>query len=215
MSSLTNTSKMKPARVARRRLALSGIIGGLAALVALGFLGSFIFQAGVLAPKAPQDIVSDDVIAKPEQVTSENTSYAGRDSNNQPFEIRAAEGEQDKAAENLINMKTVTGDFKRPSGTTLDIASKQGVFDRKLNELQLTGDVTFNEGQRFKARMDKASVNMTDQTLKSQSPVKVDMQGTKIEADSLTVTQNGTRIQFKGGVKARFNTGPKATGDQQ
>jgi hypothetical protein len=61
--------------------------------------------------------------------------------------------------------------------------------------------------------MEKAAINTEDQSLVSQSPVKVDMQGTLIEAQSLTVTQNGTRILFKGGVKARFVTKTKTNGD--
>jgi hypothetical protein len=38
------------------------------------------------------------------------------------------------------------------------------------------------------------------------------MQGSMIEADSLTVSGNGTHILFKGGVKARFKTTTR-TGD--
>jgi LPS export ABC transporter protein LptC len=203
----------KPGTSARPRLA--SVVGMLALGGAAALLGTFIWQAGVLAPPAPQDVKSEDTIAKPDQITSSNASIAGRDKNNRPFEINATSGEQDKVIENLVHMQRVTGVFERPNGAKLDVRSDTGQFDRKGNDLQLTGNVVFSEGSRFTARMEKAAINTLDQSLSSQSAVKVDMQGTMIEADSLTVTGEGTRILFKGGVKARFADPKRKTGDVQ
>jgi lipopolysaccharide export system protein LptC len=93
------------------------------------------------------------------------------------------------------------------------VTSQGGLYDRKTKALELSGNVVFSEGARFRAVMDKAAINTENQSLTSKSPVKVDMQGTMIEADSLNVTDNGTRILFKGRVKARFESKKKATGD--
>ncbi len=219
MSSLTHKAQLKPRsapRVAQRALNRSTFavwLGAAALLGAIALMTLFVWQAGVLAPPAAQDVKTDDVVAKPEQITSENASIAGRDKNDRPFEIRAKSGEQDKTISSLVHMNSVTGAFERPSGAKLDIESSTGQFDRKSKALELSGNVVFSEGTRFKATMDKAAINTDDQSLASKSPVKVDMQGTMIEADSLTVTENGTRILFKGGVKARFVTQNKTTGD--
>jgi lipopolysaccharide export system protein LptC len=177
-------------------------------------MGTFIWQAGVLAPPSPQDVKTDDAVAKPEQITATNASISGIDKNNRPYTITAASGEQDKVIETLVLMNTVTGAFERPSGAKLDVASETGQYDRKSKALELAGDVVFSEGTRFKATMAKAAINTEDQSLVSKSPVKVDMQGTMIEAASLTVTENGTRILFKGGVKAKFTTS-NSSGDGQ
>jgi lipopolysaccharide export system protein LptC len=195
--------------------AASRLVGLLAVACGLGLLGMFVWQAGVLAPSAPQDVASSDVIEKTDQITSENAAIAGRDKNNRPYEIRARSGEQDKAVTSLVHMNDVASVFERPSGAKLDVKSNTGLFDRKTKALALSGNVVFSEGNRFRALMEKAEVNTEDQSLTSQSPVKVDMQGTMIEADSLTVTENGSRIIFKGGVRARFITGQKTTGDGQ
>jgi lipopolysaccharide export system protein LptC len=187
---------------------------GIAALIgAAGVMALFIWQAGVLAPPAPQDVKSEDVVEKPEQITSQNARISGRDKNDRPFEIRAKSGEQDKNIDNLVHMNDVTSVFERPSGEKLDVTSQGGLYDRKTKALELSGNVVFSEGARFKAVMDKAAINTENQSLTSKSPVKVDMQGTMIEADSLNVTDNGTRILFKGRVKARFVSKTKTTGD--
>jgi lipopolysaccharide export system protein LptC len=212
MSSRTEPNQQRSVR-AQRRSSLSGLVGAAALLGATGLFGTFIWQAGVLAPPAPQDVKTDDVVAKPDQITASNASISGRDKNDRPYTINAVSGEQDKTIESLVLMNSVTGAFERPSGAKLDIASRAGQYDHKSKALDLVGDVVFTEGTRFKATMDKASINTNDQSLVSQSPVKVDMQGAMIEAASLTVTENGTRILFKGGVKAKFITRNKTTGE--
>jgi lipopolysaccharide export system protein LptC len=191
----------------------AGVFGIAALAGAIGLLGLFVWQAGVLAPPAPQEIKTDDVVEKPEQITSQNASISGRDKSNRPFQINALSGEQDNTVDSLVHMTTVTSVFERSNGQRLDVTSEQGKFDRKTKALELSGHVVFSEGVRFKAEMAKAEINTEDQSLASKSPVKVDMQGTLIEADSLTVTDSGTRILFKGGVKAKFKKKTNTTGD--
>jgi lipopolysaccharide export system protein LptC len=88
----------------------------------------------------------------------------------------------------------------------VDVTSDKGVYNRDSKALELSGNVVFVEANRFRAVMEKAQINTRDQTMISQSPVKVDMQGSLIEADTLTVTEGGARILFKGGVKAKLKT---------
>jgi LPS export ABC transporter protein LptC len=211
MSSPTELSRT--ARRAKSRSSLSGSFGLVALLGAFGLMGVFVWQAGVLAPPLPQDVKTNDTVAMPEQITSQNASIAGTDKNNLPFEIHAKSGEQDKALEHIVHMQTVTSVFQRPTGSKLDVSSDTGRYDRKSKGLELDGNVVFSEGTRFRAVMQKAAIDTENQSLASQSPVKVDMQGTLIEAESLTVTAGGTRLLFRGGVKAHFDMKKKNTGD--
>lgn len=216
MSSPIENRSQQSARAANRAngwASTSRIIGLLAAVAGIALLGVFVIQAGILAPRAPQDVAPDVAIANPEQITGENSRITGLDKNKRPFEIRAKTGQQDKTVETLVHLQTVTGAFERPSGSKLDVTAAAARYDTKSKDLALDGNVVFSEGERFKALMDKAKVNMDDQSLQSLSPVTVDMQGAHILADSLSVTDQGNRILFKGGVKARFVTKPQATGD--
>jgi lipopolysaccharide export system protein LptC len=210
MSSRTEQS-VHDARAKRAvvRSSFIQLIGVAAGLGVVGLVGFFVWQTSVLAPPSPQDVKTQDVVAKPDQITAQNAGISGRDKNNRPFQIKAKSGEQDKLTESLVHMQQVEGAFERPSGGKLDITSASGKFDTKTRQLELNGHVVFQENQRFKATMDKAFVDTNDQSLTSGAPVKVDMQGTLIEANSLTVTQNGSRILFKGGVKARFESKSK------
>jgi lipopolysaccharide export system protein LptC len=207
MSSRTETRK----KAAKASGGLGRMLSLLGVVFTLGFFGLFIWQAGVISPPSPQDVRSTDTVQKPDQTTSQNAGIAGLDSNNRPYEIRAKTGEQDKDTKSIIYMDGVASVFERSTGAKMDVTSDKGVYNRDSKALELTGNVVFVEGNRMKALMEKAHINTKDQTLVSQSPVKVDMQGTLIEAETLTVTQGGARILFKGGVKAKLKT--NKTGD--
>ena len=194
-------------RANQRALALR--VAGVAAVgIAILLSGLFILQTSVLSPPAPKDIKPELEVSNPEQITGKNSLIKGLDRNQRPYEIRALTGQQDKLIATLVHLQTVAGAFQRPSGAMLDVTATSANYDTKSKDLELDGNVQFSEGKRFTALMDKAAVNMDNQTLTSRSPVQVDMQGTKISAQSLTISDNGNRILFRGGVKAHFVTKP-------
>ena len=197
------------ARKANDRARLQRLLGLAAIAVALVLAGVFVVQTSVLAPPSPDEVKADIKIAYPEQVSGVNSRINGLDRNQRPYEIRAKSGVQDKTIETLVHLQNVEGDFERSNGSKLDVVATGARFDTKSRDLLLEGSVVFSEGQRFIAKMAKASVNMNNQELASQSPVEVKLQGTVIKADSLQVLDNGNRILFRGGVKARFVTKPK------
>jgi hypothetical protein len=197
------------ARKANSRAQMQKWLGIAAIGLALLLAGVFVVQTSVLAPPSPEEVKADIQIAHPEQVSGVNSRINGLDRNQRPYEIRAKSGIQDKTIETLVHLQNVEGDFERSNGSKLDVVATGAQFDTKTRDLLLEGKVVFSEGQRFVARMSKASVNMENQVLASQSPVEVNLQGAVIKADSLQVLDNGNRILFRGGVKARFVTKSK------
>jgi LPS export ABC transporter protein LptC len=185
--------------------------------VALGVMAillvTFFWQTGAIQLPESSENEAPPVIAKPDQATAAQTSYSGFDEQNRPFAINAAAVEQSKDDKNLLFMQTVDGTFERPSGQGLKVTAPQAQYRVDTKALALEGGVTFVEPGRMTAKMDRAKVDVNTLTLTSDSQVNVDMNGTTIQAQSLSVTENGARIHFKGGVKARFMTKPEAKGD--
>jgi lipopolysaccharide export system protein LptC len=206
-----------PGRAARRARVKSWVAGWLALLVlaaALGFGLTYLVQLGVFSPVVP-DQPPQAPVQKPNQIVSGASHIGGFDKNNLPYEITAKHGEQDATNADLVHLQDVVSDFARPGGEKLNVTSKLAHYQTKTKALQLEGQVVFSQGSRFTAHMEKADVNMDDQSLTSRSPVDVDIIGGKITAPSLTISANGERILFKGGVKAQFVTQKDATGDGQ
>ena len=87
------------------------------------------------------------------------------------------------------------------------------VYDTKAKEMDLRGSVQISEGIRFVARMEQAHVTVEKKALTSNVPVEVEFAGGMVHANGLEITDDGARILFLNGVKARFGA-EAAKGDQ-
>ena len=114
----------------------------------------------------------------------------------------------------LVHMETVEGLFRRPSGAVYTMTAKTGSYDTKIKELDLAGDVTIVQPDRFKAVMEKAHVVVEAKRLTSDVPVDVTFTTGSIKANGMEITDDGARILFLNGVKARFSQAA-AKGDGQ
>ncbi len=201
------------ARRANTRAGLTRWLSYVALALAAGLALTFAVELGLFERPAVKTDAPQAPVENPNQITGGPSRISGFDKNSLPFEIHAAKGVQDKTVESLVHLETIDSVFQRPNGAKLNITSNGAAYETKTKDLELQGNVVFAEGQRFRAHMEKAAVNMDDQTLTSKSPVAVDIIGGKITADSLTITSNGERIIFRGGVKARFVTQKGNSGD--
>lgn len=216
MSSPTDRAAMPAQRRAGRKRGVSALTryAGLAAgVAALGLLALFVIQTGALRPSRPGKSDQPAAVEYPDQVSGANATITGFDKNRKPFAIRAARGQQDKSVKTLVHLQDVVGNFERTTGRSMDVSASAARYDTKTRKFVLEGNVVLSEGNRMKAVMETAEIDTSDQSLRSSSAVAVDMQGASIKAGSLAVSENGTRVLFKGGVKARFVTNTAPAGD--
>jgi lipopolysaccharide export system protein LptC len=208
MSSRIKSGKASAAEVLARRAAwrvkLARALGFGALLLGLGIFGAFLFQSGFFSNFASQPKKVEDIVANPDVISGTESRISGVDKDNQPFEISAVKGVQDKATTSLVHLETVTGVFHRGDDKRINLASDTALYDTKTKAMAMSGNVVFEDPGRYKAQMEKANVNLDDVSLISQSPVHVDMETGSVDADSLEIMDNGRRSLFKGHVKARI-----------
>jgi lipopolysaccharide export system protein LptC len=207
MSSPTETaaSALRWARVARALSWLAGL-GGLA------FVGLFLAQAGFFAMLLP-DEPTPAPTENPDQISATESTVTGKDNENQPYTVKAKRGWQDDKVLTLVHLEGVAAAFRRKTGEAYTLTSDSGLYDTNVKSLDLAGNVVIVQDGRFTARMEKAHVVVADKRLESTSPVTVDMPAGRIEANGLQITNDGARILFLNGVKARFG-GQVSKGDQ-
>jgi lipopolysaccharide export system protein LptC len=217
MSSPTERPAPARARVAGKRIRRTSgatrYAGFAAAALAFGLAVAFLFQTGAFNVREAKKSDPPAVVEYPDQISGSNATITGHDKNQKPFAIKAAKGQQDKAVKTLVHLQHVVGNFERESGNPMDVSANSGRYDTATKKFELQGNVVLSEGSTMKALMEVAEINTLDQSLQSSGPVTVDMKGTTIKAGSLSVSENGTRVLFRGGVKARFVTNTAATGD--
>lgn len=215
MSSLTRQDPIVNARSASRAVVkarVAPMLSWAAALAGLAFVAVFMIQAGLFAYLVPAEKITPPGVDNPDQITSYDSTISGVDKDNQPYELKAKRGWQDKARAELIHLEDVAANFRKSTGKAFNVKSRAARYDSKIKEVDLEGSVVISEVNRFTATMEKAHVAVRDKKLTSDVPVEMTFAGGTIRANGLQITNDGANILFLNGVKARFEDAP-AKGD--
>ncbi len=197
-----------------RFASLARLLSWAAAALALGIVILFLVQAGLFNAMTPKERPPVITPPDPDKITSTDSTVNGLDKENQPYVVTAVKGWQDAATPSLVHMETVEGHFRRPSGAEYTVTANTGAYDTKIKELDLAGAVKIVQADRFTALMEKAHVVVEDKKLTSDVAVDVTFGSGHIKANGMEITDDGARILFLNGVKARFSQAA-AKGDGQ
>jgi lipopolysaccharide export system protein LptC len=192
-------------QAAARRARLAPLLSWAALAVGLGLILVFLIQAGLLQALIPRPKPVPPTVEMPEQISGSYARIAGFDRENQPYEVTAKKGYQDKENTGLLHMQELTGTFHRKTGQSLALFSDTGLYDSKVKAMELEGNVKIVEEGRFTATMAKAHVELEKKNLLSNVPVVVEMGTGTITANGMQVSNDGNNIKFLNGVKARFS----------
>ena len=192
-------------RPPRRRARLAPLLSWVALAFGLGLMAVFFVQAGLLSALIPEPKPVPPAVEMPEQISGSNARIAGFDRENQPYEVTAKKGYQDKENADLVHMQDLTGTFRKKTGQSFALFSDTGLYDSKGKEMDLEGNVRIVEEGRFTATMAKAHVELEKKNLVSNVPVVVETSTGTITANGMQVSNDGNNIKFLNGVKARFS----------
>lgn len=194
---------------ARTRAALAPILSYGSAALGLVIVAAFLYEAGLFAALVPKPPVPPPTVGRPEQITASHSTVNGLDRERQPYTINAETAIQDKDAPAKVHLEGVTGSFRRTSGEVLELAAKTALYDTDARLLDLAGDVTIVSKGRFSAAMSRARVVTEEKRLTTAVPVEVRFGSGTILSNGLEITDDGKRILFLNGVKARFSKSAK------
>jgi len=207
------SSPTDQARRAVRSARLSQVLSWLAAAIGLGFVIAFLAQAGLFQALLPKPPAPPPPTVEPDRITAGTSTVTGIDDEKQPYEVKAKRGWQDDATPNLVHLEEPIGLFRRASGTKYTITAVSGLYDTNIKSLDLAGKVVLQQEGRFTARMDKANIAVKEKKLTSDTPVVANFASGTVDANGMQITDDGNRILFLNGVKARFNA-PEGKGDE-
>ena len=206
------SSPTEQARKAVRAARLSRLLSWLAGAVGVGFVLVFLGQAGLFQSLLPQQAPAPAPAVEPDRITAGVSTVNGIDDQKQPYEVTAKRGWQDGKTPNLVHLEEPVGVFRRATGTKYTITGTTGLYDTKIKSLDLDGNVVLEQEGRFKARMDKANIAVNDKKLTANTAVSAQFGSGTVDANGMQITDDGARILFLNGVKARF-TATEGKGD--
>ncbi|HUN42289.1 MAG TPA: LPS export ABC transporter periplasmic protein LptC [Acetobacteraceae bacterium] len=122
--------------------------------------------------------------------------YHGIDDKGRPYTLTASTAQQD--GPERVNLTKPAGDITLQDGTWLMLHSKDGVFMRHLNELDLSHDVTLYRDDGTTMVTASAAIDLKDGAAAGGQPVHAEGPFGKLDSKGFTIVDKGANIQFGG-----------------
>lgn len=144
----------------------------------------------------------------------------GYTSGDRAYTVTASRAIQDIGDTSRIDLEGIDARLPFDRDNWVTVMADRGAFHREANRLDLDSGVTIVTDTGLRARLKNASVDIKDGSLVTDDPVDVEGEGTRIEADSLKVTGNGSVLVFDRRVRVeidamRRHAAPTAQGGTQ
>lgn len=139
-----------------------------------------------------------------------NARFTGTDKRNRPFTITARSASRSSTNKNAVHLDLPKADLTTEGGAWLAMSAKSGVYDRKAQILDLTGEVSIFQDGGYEFRTESIRIFLDDGTATGTEPVQGQGPFGVLVAAGVRLLDQGRRIIFTG--KARLTIFP-GTGD--
>lgn len=139
------------------------------------------------------------------KLAMENPKLTGYRKDSRPYEVTAKTAFQDVRTPGIIELKDLQAKLRLDAaGTTAELVSNGGIFDTGKEQLELTRDIRITTSRGEEVLLRSASIDMKAGSAVSRDPVKITSRSGHIEAEGVTITDNGSTISFTGRVRTQF-----------
>jgi len=180
-------------RVRKAKRALP-IIGGVILVVVIGAI-----WISRIAPGAGIDVASTAI--RGGKLVMSNPKLDGRTSENRPYSVSAARAIQDLTGSDVIDLERLQASVPIDDTVSARISANAGTYDSEANRITMRDSITVVTTDGTTVEMDTADIDIASGSLTTPDPVRITTQGASIEADRLTVENNGKRLVFESRVK--------------
>lgn len=139
------------------------------------------------------------------RITMEMPDLKGFRGDNKPYSISARQAIQDVTRPNVLELVELTSRIETKPGTVARLRSDAGIYDGKKDELSVKGNVQIVSGTSD-IRMHSGVIDFKTNSVITREPVQVVMATGTIDANAMSVFDNGNRIVFKGHVRSHFES---------
>ncbi len=139
-----------------------------------------------------------------------NARFYGQDDRGRSFVIGAKEAVREGAASEIVTLLGPSLRLNNASNKPTVATATRGAYDQRSQKVQLSGGVRVEDvGSGYRFQTERTTIDTEAGIITGDSPVKGAGPLGQISASSYAITDEGTRMTFKGNVRARINTGTK------
>lgn len=133
---------------------------------------------------------------------------------NLPYSLSAQRAVQDLTDTKLIQLDTIVARLPIDPENWADIAAASGVFDERNNVLDIDSAMTIKTTSGIVAEFRSAKVDIGTGTVTSDDPISVEMDGSRLEAGSMQVSDRGKVVVFRDQVRMTIAQGLSGAGNE-
>jgi len=184
----------------RRVRALKVIVPTVAVLMA----GAFAAASYALTP-AKVNVATDDTAYANGKLVMANPKLEGVTKDNRPYSMNAVRAIQDLKSQDVIELEDISAKLPINVQDWVSVDAKNGTYDRLANTLKVTSPLTVKTTDGMTAQFASAFVDISKGNLETADPVDIELNGTRVQADSMKVFQKGKVLVFENRVRMHIN----------
>lgn len=175
-------------------------------VVSLLIIAAFFGYSWLMTPGSVSVDVTGTAYADGKLVMA-NPKLDGYTKENLPYSMTATRAIQDVQNTSQIQLEEIEARLPIDDKNTASVVAAKGTYDNVKNTLVIDSAIKMTTTDGMVAEFTSANVDMAGGSLKTDKPVKITMNRTEIQADSMDVIDNGKVMVFER--RVRVNIAPE------
>jgi lipopolysaccharide export system protein LptC len=186
-------------RHSRRVRLLKIALPSLAVLTAAGFAAYSYFAIPPIEGVSVQGAAISDG-----KLVMANPKLDGFTKDNLPYSMTATRATQDLKQTGVIMLEQIDAKLPIDAEISALVAAASGTYDNSTNRLDIDSAITIKTTDGMEAKLGSAKIDIGSGTMTTSDPVEIERQGSRIEAESMSVSESGKLVVFERRVKVRI-----------
>lgn len=144
------------------------------------------------------------------QIRVTNARFYGQDDRGRSYVLGAREAVRTSAASQMVTLTSPSLKLSNPNNKPTQASARRGSYDQRSQHVRLSGGVSVSDvGSGYRFDTEQTTIDTKTGVITGNSPVRGAGPLGQISASSYAVYDQGSRMTFKGNVKARINARAK------
>jgi len=197
----------------RKRSRLAWLKVGLP-LVAVGIIGVLTYlnykhqSDTVVSIPVVEDMPKLDVGMKVSGI-----AFDGKSKSDRPFSVTALSATEAKGNKDLIDLEEPQAQIELSEQTWIAVTAEHGLYDRKLDKVDLNGAVTVYHDNGLTFSTEQAAMDLKTNTASGSKPVTGKDETRELSAEGFEMLDDGATVLFKGRSYLKITPKGKGSGE--
>lgn len=165
----------------------------------------FVGKSWLASPIAGVSVNFGGTIIEDGRLVMAEPRLDGFTGDDRPYSMSAARAIQDIGASGRIDLEEIDARLPFEADKWMTVAARSGTYDRDANTLDIDSEIRVVTDTGITALLKSATVDMGRGSLATDDPVDITLDGARIEAESMRVSEGGAVMVFENRVRMQMD----------